>query len=160
MLEIHDQKQVLSLIGKRWNEPVSVILTGEDYYDRCLGMIEKALCFLEPGREQYYNEDYFYEFFSSIQQISKFVTKHDWQQNINQFHREAILKYTDPNQFTLDGLYKGSFRIDTDRLLYLIDKVDMELPEKRVDFLKRVKVAQSMFLPTPSSKDSMKSAGV
>jgi hypothetical protein len=158
MLEIHDQRQVLGLIGKRWNEPVTAIVTEEDYHNQCVEMIEKVLCFLKPGKERYYNEGYFYEIFLSIQQSSKFITKLDWQYIINKFHQQVIQEHTNVNYFTPDGLYKGSFRINIDNLLHFTGKVGVELPEKRIDFLKRMKLAQSKFWPMLISGDGRKNA--
>lgn len=152
MLEIHDQRQVLGLVAKHWNDPITVTLTEADYYNRCEDMMEKVLCFLRPEKETYYNESRFYHIFSSIRQASNFITKVPWQHVVNQFHRDGIQKYTQPDRFTLDGLYKGSFRINIDNLLRFIIKVDVELPEKRVSFLERVKVAQSIFWPRPLQK--------
>jgi hypothetical protein len=159
MLEIHDQRQVLGLIGKHWAKPVPAVQTEESYYTQCEGMMEKALCFLKPGKERYYNGNHFYEIFSSIQQVSEFITKKNWQYIINKFHQQVIRKHTDVNCFTMDGLYKGSFRINVDSLLSFIDKIEIELPEKRIDFLKRMKAVQSTFWPTISSENSVKSAG-
>lgn len=147
MLEIHDQKQVLGLIAKHWSDPVTIALTEEDYYTQCENMIEQALCFLRPGKDHYYNESHFYEIFSSIQQLSKFITKLDWQLVINEFHRRVIQTHTDPKFFTLDGLYKGSFRINIESLLRFTGKVGIKLPEKRIDFLNRMKTAQAAFWP-------------
>lgn len=158
MLEIHDQKQVLGLIGKRWSAPVTALLTEEDYYNQCEGMLEDIQRFLKPERERCYNEDHFYKIFSSLQQVSKFITKQNWQHTINKFHQQVIQRHTDVNYYTLDGLYKGSFRINIDSLLYFIGKVGVELPEKRVDFLNRMKAVQSTFWPTPTSGGGMKSA--
>jgi hypothetical protein len=157
MLEIHDQKQVLCLIGKNWNEPVTVVLTEEEYYNECVGMIEKVCCFLKSGKEQYYNEGYFYEIFLSIQQASKFITKQNWQHIINKFHEQVIQKHTDVSHFTPDGLYKGGCRINIDNLLYFTRSVGVELPEKRIEFLQRMQVIQSKFQPDLSSREPMKS---
>lgn len=159
MLEIHDQRRVLGLIGKRWTARVIAVRTEEGYYKQCEGMIEKVLCFLKPGKERYYNEEHFYEIFSSIQTVSQYISKQNWQCIINKFHQQVVYTHTDPNCFTIDGLYKGSFRINIDRLLSFISKVDIELPKKRVDFLNRVKVVQSGFWPTLSSGNSVQSAG-
>ena len=158
MLEIHDQKRVLGLVDKHWTNPVNTVHTEDGYYNQCKEMIEKVLCFLKPGKEHYYNDGYFYEIFSSLQQVSRFITKQDWQYIINKFHHQVIQKYTDVNCFTVDGLYKGSFRINIDGLLSFISNVGMELPEKRVDFLNRVKVLQSSFWPALTSGKSKKGA--
>jgi hypothetical protein len=135
MLEIHDQKQVLGLIARHWNDPVTITLTEEEYYNRCKDILEKVLCFLKSGKERYYNERHFYEIYSSIKQASKFITGLDWQSVINKFHQSVIQTHTNPNSFTSDGLYKGSFRINIDSLLRFIEKTDIKLPEKRVAFL-------------------------
>jgi hypothetical protein len=158
MLEIHDQKPVFGLIRKHWSDPVTAVLTEEDYYHRCEEMMENVLCFLKPGRECCYNESYFYEIFSSIQQVSKFITKLDWQHIVNKFHQHVVHTHTGVNHFTLDGLYKGSFRINIDSLLQFTSRVGIELPEKRIDFLKRMKVAQSAFWPAHSLGSGIKSA--
>jgi hypothetical protein len=158
MLEIHDQKQVFGLIAKHWNDHTAIMLTEEDYYKLCEDMIEKVLRFLKPEKESYYNESYFYEIFSSIRQASNFITKLNWQHIINKFHQDVIQTHTIPTLFTLDGLYRGSFRINIDSLLHFASKVGIELPEKRVDFLKRMKVAQSAFWSSPSLENGVKMA--
>jgi hypothetical protein len=158
MLDIHDRKQVFSLISSRWNEPVALLRTEEEYYDCCMGMIEKADRFLGPKEEQCYNEQYFHDFFLSILQASHYITGCGWQQIINKFHNKAIQKYTNPNCFTFDGLYKGSFRININKLLVFIDSVGIPLPEKRINFLRRVEVAQSIYFPEPSSKKNTKAS--
>ncbi len=157
MLEIHDQKPVFGLISKHWSDPVTTALTEEGYYLQCEEMMEKVLCFLKPGREHFYNENFFYEIFSLIQQASKFITKIDWQHVVNKFHHHVVHTHTSVNHFTLDGLYKGSFRINIDSLLHFTFRVGIELPEKRIDFLKRMKVAQSAFWPAPSPENRIKS---
>src|SRR5262249_33970361 len=126
MLGIHNNKDVLKLIDKNWNMSVDGVVREEDYYSKCVMMIEKTLCFLKPEKEHFYNEEYFYEIFLSIQQVSSFITKLDWQNVVNRFHYHAINKYTDINLFTPDGLYKGSFRINIDRLLCFTWKIGLE----------------------------------
>jgi hypothetical protein len=155
MLEIHDQKQVLSLISSRWNEPVALLRTEKEYYDCCMGMMEKALRFLKPGKEQCYKEKYFQDFFLSTLQASCYITRLGWQQIINKFHVKVIDKHTDPVCFTFDGLYKGSFRINIKNLLVFIDNIGIQLPEKRISFLRRVEAAQSIYLSEPVSKENM-----
>jgi hypothetical protein len=152
MLEIHDRKQVFGLISSRWNEPVA------QYYDCCMAMMEKALQFLKPKKEQCYNEKYFHDFFLSLLQASRYITKCSWQQIINKFHNKVIRKHTHPSYFTFDGLYRGSFRINIRKLLLFIDNVDIELPRKRISFLGRVEVAQSIYFPEPPSKKIPKAA--
>jgi hypothetical protein len=158
MLEIHDQKQVLGLIAGHWNDPVTITLTEEEYYNRCEDILEKVLCFLKPGKESYYNEHHFYELYLSIKQASKFITGLDWQPVINKFHRGVLQTHTDPNSFTADGLYKGTCRIHIDSLLRFIEKTDVKLPEKRVAFLKRMDALQDSFWPTSSKETLTKSA--
>jgi hypothetical protein len=152
MLEIHDQKQVLSLIDARWKEPVTPLRTEKEYYDCCMGMVEKALRFLKPEKEQCYSEEYFHDFFLSILQASLYITNRGWQQIINKFHQQVINKHTDPACFTFDGLYKGSFRININNLLIFIDNAGIQLPDKRISFLRRMELAQSTFFAAlPSS---------
>lgn len=158
MLEIHDQKQVFGLIANHWSEPPAGPLTEEEYYNRCQGMMEMVFCFLKPGKEAYYNENHFYHIFSSIQQASNFITKLPWQYVVNQFHLDVIQKHTDPIHFTPDGLYKGSFRINIDKILRFIAAVELELPEKRVSFLKRIMVAQDAFWSQHSREAGVKSS--
>jgi hypothetical protein len=160
MLEIHDQKPVLGLIDRHWDDPVTIPLTEEGYYSQCESIIEMVLRFLKSEKELCYNEIYFYEMFSLLRQASKFITKLDWQHVINNFHHEVIQTHTDPKFFTQGGLYKGACHINIDKLLHFVGEVGVELPEKRVDFLKRMIVTQSTLWPMPSSGSSKKSASV
>jgi hypothetical protein len=138
MLEIHDKKRVFGLIQEHWKRPVAGAITRNNYYSECRKMMKKVERFLEPGKERLYNEEYFYEIFSSLQQVSMFATRLEWQQVINNFHTQVIQKHTDPNSFTPDRLYRGSFRINIEKLLGFVERVDAFLPEKRKDFLKRM----------------------
>lgn len=148
MLEIHAQKCVLGLIAKHWSDPVPDDLkTEEDYYNQCKNMIEKVIFFLNPDREHYYSEHHFYDIFSAIRQISNFKIKLSWQQVINTFHGYVIQKHTNPNLFTLDGLYRGSSRVNIGALLQFVDKIEMKLPAKRVDFLRRMENIQFELWP-------------
>lgn len=158
MLEIHEQKEVFNLIESHWNFPVAPLQTEKEYYASCLAMLEKALHFLQPGKAEYYNGEYFCDFFLSILQVSNYITKKEWRQVINKFHEKVIQKHTDPNYFTLDGLYKGSFRINIEKLLAFADSIDIQLPEKRISFLRRVAVAQSIYFSEHASEKYTKRA--
>jgi hypothetical protein len=160
MLEIHDKKEVFNLIGKRWNHTVAPLQTEGEYYDCCMTMMEKAIRFLKPGKEEYYNAEYFCDFFLSILQASNYRTKKEWRQVINKFHEKVIQNHTDPNHFTFDGLYKASFRINVEKLLAFADRVGVQLPEKRMSFLRRAAVAQSRYFPELSSEESTNCARV
>jgi hypothetical protein len=154
MLEIHKEKQVFNLIRSHWRYPVAPLQTEKEYYACCLALNEKALRFLKPGREECYNDEYFRDFFLLILQVSNYITKKEWRQVINKFHEKVIQKHTDPNCFMFDGLYRGSFRINIDKLLAFADSIDIQLPEKRISYLRRVAVAQSVYFPEPSSKET------
>jgi hypothetical protein len=148
MLEIHDKKRVFGLIQEHWKRPVAGVITRNNYYSECEELQDNIRRFRKPEKERLYNEEYFYEIFSSIQQISKFKTGLEWQQVIDNFHRQIIQKHTDQNNFTPDGLYKGSSRINVDGLLKFTDDVGIVLPEKRKDFLKRMGKVQSHSFPS------------
>jgi hypothetical protein len=154
MLEIHDKKEVFNLIGTHWNHNVAPLQTNSEYYDCCVAMMEKAIRFLKPGKEEYYNAEYFCGFFLLILQASKYRTKKEWRQVINKFHETVIQNHTNPNHFTLDGLYKGSFRINVEKLLAFTDMIDIQLPEKRINFLRRAALAQSRYFPEPPSEET------
>lgn len=145
MLEIHDQKRVLCSVSESWHKPVRQLSSEKAFFDCCMTMMEKSLCFLKPEREHCYNNQHFLEIFLLLLQASQYITQKDWQHTVNIFHRQVILKYTDPARFTFDGLYKGSFRINIDRLLTFIDRMNLQLPDKRVNFLKRVAIAQPKY---------------
>lgn len=145
MLEIHDQKKVLGAINESWHEPVRQLVSEKEFFDCCTMMMEKSLRLLKPEREQCYTSQYFLEIFLLLLQASQYITQRDWQHTINKFHRQVILKHTDPASFTFDGLYKGSFRINVDKLLTFMDRINLQLPEKRIKILKRVAIAQSEY---------------
>jgi hypothetical protein len=125
-----------------------------------MAMIGKAQRFLKPGREECYNGEYFFDFFLSILQASRYITNKEWSQVVNKFHEKVILKHTDPNCFTFDGLYKGSLQINIGKLLAFVDEVGVQLPEKRIDFLKRVEIARSIYFPELSSTEATDRAKV
>ncbi|HEX5083947.1 MAG TPA: hypothetical protein VFY40_18010 [Blastocatellia bacterium] len=158
MLDIHEEKQVLNSITPYWNRPVALFQAEAEFYDCCAEMLEKSLRFRYADKEQCFNEDYFSDFFLSILQASRYITDLSWQHIINKFHAKAIQKYTDPARFTLDGLYNGSFRININKLLAFIDDIGIRLPEKRIDFLRRMDELQSVYFYEPESKTDAISA--
>ena len=153
MLEIHDKKRVFGLIQEHWKRPVASVVTKSNYYSECREMMKIVDRFLEPGKEILYTEEYFYGIFSSLQQVSMFTTKLEWQQVINSSHKQLVQKHTDPTNFTPDGLYRGSSRINIEKLLRFVESVGACLPEKRKDFLNRMGEIQAKCWPLTYSGD-------
>lgn len=154
MIEMHQGKKVFGSIAENWSDSQTTRLkTEDDFYDQCMKMLKMVLCFLEPGSVTFYNERHFYEIFSTLREVSNYKTKLSWQQVINSFHQYVIHRHTNPITFTPEGLYKGSFQINIDNLLRLIDHIDLELPKKRVDFLKRMKAVQLAVIQFESSSN-------
>jgi hypothetical protein len=154
MLKIHKQIDVFGLIQKRWNDRIDGSISEDDFYNKCRGLMKKVDRFLDPEAEGLYNERYFYEIFLSIQQISRYQTGLDWQQVVNDFHRQVLVTHMDPKNITLDGWYKGVSRLDFGKLLGFIEKVDVNLPPKRIQFLERIAILHGQFgHPFPLSKN-------
>lgn len=147
MLEIHDGKQVLGSIRECWNAPITPLASEEDLYQCLEEMIWSAFRLLKPGKELCYNETFFQGFFFSVQRVSEFVTSQSWQHLVNKFHQQVIEKHTAPMSFSFDGAYRGSFMMDIGHLLALIDKIEIKLPQKRIEFLARVNATQSIYFP-------------
>ncbi|HKX31763.1 MAG TPA: hypothetical protein VJ302_29025 [Blastocatellia bacterium] len=144
MLEIHARVKVFGLIQEYWDRPVATFSTEAEYYNHCLDLIKKVERFVRPGKEDLYTSEYFYEVFSSIQQVSQYVTKLDWQAVINNFHNKVIHKHSDPKAFTIDGTYNGSFQINIQKFLEFIIRVDAPVAKKRRDFLERLTKIQNL----------------
>src|SRR5262245_15201145 len=121
MLEIHDRKPVLGLIQEDWNQKIDGVLTEEDFYNECRSLIKKIDRFLDPEAGPLYNPSYFREIFWSLRRASRYITNREWQQVINDFHQQVLYKHTDVNNYTIDGLYRGCFRIHLDKLLGFAD---------------------------------------
>ena len=151
MLELHDGRNVLRLIQKHWNDRVPWSLTEEGFYQKCRDLLKKVDSFLDPDAAFLYDESHFYNIFISIQQVSRYITKLEWWEIINRFHKQVIYQHTDINNYTIDGLYRGCFRIHIDRLLCFVDKVRIELPEKRIYFLRRASRIQARIQTLPTS---------
>jgi hypothetical protein len=144
MLEIHDHRTPFGQIREKWNgssggETTNVV-GDDDFYNECRRLMKRVDRLLDPGAEFLYNDGYFYEVFLSIQEISRYQTGLNWQQAVNDFHRQVIITHTDPKNIAADGLYKGVFRIDYGKLLKFIDTIAIKIPKKRIEFLKRMEL--------------------
>lgn len=142
MLEIHRQKEVFNSIRTAWDEPFPALRSKQKYNDCCASLMEMALRLIKPGKEQYYNDAAFHECFLVIRQASCFITNQSWQQLVNQFHRQTVIRHTDPTKLAFNGLFNGVFQIRMSSLLKFIEKVEIDLPQKRVKCLKELEAAQ------------------
>jgi hypothetical protein len=138
MLEIHKEIKVLGLIDQNWSKMPDIIITDETFPMATSAFLQTLSELLRAEGIHPFTEHFFLRIFEHIKCFNRYLAQQEWQETINEFHYTALLKYTTPSAYTIDGRYKGTTHVDFRKLQCFIERIGVDIPLKRAAFLQRL----------------------
>jgi hypothetical protein len=141
LLQKKGNQDVLNDIELDWDTEPKRLTTEKEFVAEAFTLIQKVSC-LASGEAKYLHPSYFLEIFEGIKAIGFYVTKRSWQETLDNFHVFTFEKMTDFGRYTPDLWYRGSCRVDFEKLIEWGAKNEVSIPPKRLLFLKRMSAIQ------------------